>query len=229
MLKLGFKIFGGTVLFLVGFVICYFTTAYLLSRVRVNSGVSSTVNKEDDITIYILSNGVHTDIVVPIKSSIIDWSRYIKFENTVSKDTSFQYVAIGWGDRGFYLETPSWKELQFDIAFKAAFGLSESAIHTTFHKMLKEQEKCKAISISLSMYQSLVDYILASFKMDDLGNTMFIQTDANYGNNDSFYQAKGKYSLFYTCNTWANNALKSCDQKASFWTPFESGIFYNYR
>jgi len=35
--------------------------------------------------------------------------------------------------------------------------------------------------------------------------------------------------LFHTCNTWANNALKACGQKASLWTPFDTGIFYHYQ
>jgi hypothetical protein len=50
-----------------------------------------------------------------------------------------------------------------------------------------------------------------------------------YGDNDAFYEAIGSYNLFKTCNTWTNNALKSCGQKACFWTPFESGIFYQYK
>ncbi|HXU27639.1 MAG TPA: DUF2459 domain-containing protein, partial [Bacteroidia bacterium] len=49
------------------------------------------------------------------------------------------------------------------------------------------------------------------------------------GDNDSFYEAVGVYGLFYTCNTWANNGLKYCGQKACLWTPFEKGIFYQYR
>ena len=40
--------------------------------------------------------------------------------------------------------------------------------------------------------------------------------DANHyrSANDAFYEAKGRYSLFFTCNTWTNNALKICKQKA---------------
>jgi hypothetical protein len=34
--------------------------------------------------------------------------------------------------------------------------------------------------------------------------------------------------MFHTCNTWANNGLKSCGQKAALWTPFDSGIFGQY-
>lgn len=43
---------------------------------------------------------------------------------------------------------------------------------------------------------------------------IFIPTDAVYGINDAFYDAKGKYSFFETCNTWANDGLKEAGQKA---------------
>ncbi|HPZ26128.1 MAG TPA: DUF2459 domain-containing protein [Kaistella sp.] len=44
--------------------------------------------------------------MVPVKTPEIDWSQQIPFENTLSKRTDFKYLAIGWGDKGFYLDTP---------------------------------------------------------------------------------------------------------------------------
>ena len=50
-----------------------------------------------------------------------------------------------------------------------------------------------------------------------------------YGNSDAFYDATGSYSLFHTCNSWTNNALKAAGMKASVWTPFDKGIFHQYK
>ena len=47
---------------------------------------------------YILTNGVHTDLVFPVKTQWIDWSEKFPFENTISKRTDYQYISIGWGD-----------------------------------------------------------------------------------------------------------------------------------
>ncbi|WP_256010133.1 TIGR02117 family protein [Desertivirga xinjiangensis] len=219
------KIFLSSVLCIILLVLVYAGSAYVLSRV----GTSREASGSNDVAIYILTNDVHTDVAVPIKSPYKDWSREIKFLNTLKKDTAFKYVAMGWGDKGFYLETPTWEDLKASTAFKAAFSLSTSAIHTTFYKTLKEDNTCVKIDISAHQYQRLVTYIENSFKRDPKGHFMFIPTTANYGNDDAFYDAVGSYSLFHTCNTWANNALKSCGQKASFWTPFDTGIFYQYK
>lgn len=224
-MKKALKIVGYTLLFLVAFVAVYLLVAFVLSRIS----VEKEANTRSDVSIYILTNGVHTDLVLPIKDSLIDWSRHIKFENTASKDSSMRYVAMGWGDKGFYLETPTWADLKFSTAFKAAFSLSTSAIHATFYKNMKEGEDCKRINISREQYARLVKFIRDSFKPDANGNIVNIITTANYGKDDAFYEAVGSYHLFHTCNTWANNGLKACGQKASLWTAFDTGIFYHYK
>lgn len=202
----------------------YLLIVTLLSFVSVNEDV--TVNQEE-IPIYILTNGVHTDIVLPIKNEHHDWSTQLKFEHTKSKDTTYQYVALGWGDKGFYLETPTWADLKASTAIKAASGLSTSAMHVTFYKHLKENQSCKKIQISLENYKKLVAFIKETFQTKS-GEFLKIETNAVYGKHDVFYEANGSYSLFYTCNSWANQALKAANQKAALWTISDSGIFRHY-
>jgi uncharacterized protein (TIGR02117 family) len=204
--------------------VLYLLAAFGLSAITVPS--ESFTSK--DVDIYIMTNGVHTDIVVPAKNSQADWSREVKFENTIGKDTTACYVGFGWGDKGFYLNTPTWAELKFSVAFKAAFALSTSAIHATYHKEVTESPSCKKISISKEQYSRLIAYINKSFKLDTAGHIINIKTNANYGDTDAFYEANRRYNLFYTCNTWANNALKACGQKACLWTPMDKPIFNKY-
>lgn len=209
---------------IIGFVLFYLFCAYCFARI--------TVDKEEgasnDIAMYIKTNGVHTDLVVPIKTDQMDWSEEVKFANTTGKDTSMQFLAMGWGDKGFYLETPNWSDLKFSVAFKAAFALSTTAIHATFYKTMTEDEACKKIMLSKAQYARLITYITHSFKQDAAGHAIKINTTANYNANDAFYEANGSYSLFQTCNTWANTGLKKCGQKACLWTPFDTGIFLKY-
>ncbi len=211
----------GSILILTGL---YFTAAYFLSRIVVNEDTHS----DNEITAYLLSNGVHTDIIVPVRTSVIDWSLIVKPEFTRAQDSTPQWLAFGWGDKGFYLETPTWDDLTFSTAFKAGFALGGSAMHATFHKEITLGEKCKILRLSTNEYKKLVQYIQNSFILDSDGHVINIKTDAVYGNNDAFYEANGRYNLFHTCNSWTNSALKSCNQKACLWTPFESGIMQLY-
>jgi uncharacterized protein (TIGR02117 family) len=224
-LKKALKILLKSVLFFLGFILLYVISTYILSKI--------TIDKETDtkpeVEIFILTNGVHTDIVMPTKNDQIDWSKQIQFQNTKSADSTYQYIAMGWGDKGFYLETPDWSDLKASVAFKAATGLSTTAIHTTYYKQMKLGDDCKSMLISKDQYSRLIAYITESFQKDDSGNFLSIKTDANYGKTDAFYEANGSYSMFHTCNSWANSGLKASGQKCCFWTATDSGIFSKYK
>lgn len=226
-MKKAFKYCLRIMLGIIIFLLLYVIVALSLQQIAVGGGINKGADSK--VAIYIKTNGVHTDIVVPVRTSQRDWSTHVLFANTVGKDTAFNYLALGWGDKGFYLQTPEWKDLKASTALKAAFGLSSSAMHATFYRQMSESETCRKIAITTWEYDQLIKYIDESFQHNADGTYQYISTNANYGTTDAFYEAKGKYSLFYTCNTWANQALKSCGQRAALWTLTDKGIFDKYR
>ncbi|MDR6545402.1 uncharacterized protein (TIGR02117 family) [Chryseobacterium rhizosphaerae] len=211
---------------IVGIVIIYVLLGLLIPFISVSA---KDDGEKKDIPIYIYTNGVHTDIVMPVKNDLQDWSLKIPFANLKSKKTDYNYIGIGWGDKGFYLDTPTWADLKFSTAVKAAFWLSDSAMHCTYYTTMKEGDDCKMIMISRSQYTRLVKFVEDKFDRDQNGNFMVIPTNAVYGDNDAFYDARGTYSFLYTCNTWTNDALKAAGQKAALWTPSDFGIFQHYK
>ncbi len=208
-----------------GLVLLYVFCGYFIPFIPVKAEQTADPKTVD---IYILTNGVHTDLVVPIKNSEFDWSKEIPFSNTRSKRSNYQFAGIGWGDKGFYLDTPTWAELKPSTAFKAAFWLSDSAMHVTFYDKMSPGKDCVKIPITQKQYERLVTFINSKFDRDAKGKIINIPTDALYGNNDAFYEAKGSYNFMDTCNTWANNGLKAAGQKAALWTPTDFGIFQHY-
>ena len=225
-MKKAFVFILKTIGVLLGIVGLYIVLGLLLPLIKVPAEETSDPKT---IPMYIYTNGMHTDLVVPIKTEVIDWSQQIPFENTLSKRTDFSYVGIGWGDKGFYLDTPTWADLKVSTAIKAAFWMSESAMHCTFYEKMQENDDCKKIMLTEKQYSDLVKFIKNQFKQDENGNFILIKTDAVYGKNDAFYDAKESYNFMQTCNTWANNGLKTAGQKAALWTPSDFGIFYHYR
>jgi uncharacterized protein (TIGR02117 family) len=198
---------------------------FTLSRIPVNN---EDKDPKQEMAIYIMTNGVHTDVVVPLKNDIANWSSKTKISHTTSNDSLMKWVGFGWGDKGFYLNTPQWSDLKVSTAFDAAFYRGTGVLHVTFFRTLQESESCRKIMISNAEYQKLVGFIDSNFILDESGNPILLP-DAAYGDHDSFYEATGKYNLFYTCNSWANNALKAADQKAALWTLTDTGIFLHYK
>jgi len=220
-----FKILKRIIIGLVLFLILYLAAAFLLPKITINAEEGA----KNEVEIYIITNGVHTDIVVPARNSQMDWTKKVLYKNTVSQDTNRKYLGMGWGDKGFYLETPTWAELKFSVGFKAATGLGSTAIHATYYSQMTESETCKKIVISKEQYTRLVTYISNSFQITKSNDFVNVVTDARYGKNDAFYEATGSYSIFKTCNTWANKALKVSGQKCCFWTSLDKGIFSKYK
>lgn len=220
------KIIAGFLLSFICLVLIYLLMSILLSLI----GVKEKHEADRQVEIYIQTNGVHTDFVLPVIYDTIDWSRKIRFENTPGKDSLMRFVSFGWGDRDFYLNTPTWADLKFSTAFNASFGLTKSALHITFYKSVEESRNCVKLKLSNQQYILLKNYLESYFIKDKRGNYISIPFNPSYyGPNDSFYEAKGHYSMLFTCNTWANLGLKVCGQKACLWTPFDKGIFYHYR
>ncbi|WP_035567634.1 TIGR02117 family protein [Hymenobacter sp. IS2118] len=212
---------AGTLLGVAGL---YVGTAFVLSRITVPK---TQPQASQDVLVYLHSNGVHTDIVLPVKSPQMDWSQLLPYSDIPSGDTSLSYLAFGWGDKGFYLDTPTWAELKFSTAFVAAFWLGSSAMHTTYMPKLESGPDTVPLYLSKDEYARLIAYIQKSFRYDAAGRPQHIEGHS-YGQNDAFYEAHGVYSFLYTCNTWTNNALKASGQKACLWTPAEYGILYQY-
>lgn len=117
-----------SLIFIISFVILYFVFEYSLSRYSTPYSL-----KNGEYEMFVKSNGVHTDIVLPLKSDIINWFDFFSSSDTLSKRDDFSYISIGWGDKGFYLDTPTWADLKVKTAVVAALGLGSTALHITYY------------------------------------------------------------------------------------------------
>ncbi len=205
----------------------YLLAALLLGMMEIHADRDKSMS--GDVSIYLMSNGVHTDIVMPMKSDIYDWHKVVNPLHTRAGQAA-EYVGIGWGDRGFYLESPTWADLRPNTALKAITGLGGSAMHVTFYPNAP-QEHVNSIRVQLTAaeYERLIEDILPSFKFDPDTHQPIQIPNAFYHESDVFYEANGRYTAFNTCNTWTNNRLKKSGLKAVVWTPFAGSLMNAYR
>ncbi len=216
-------LFGG----IIAFLLIYLAADYIFSRVKGYNSIEQKLEK--NIIIYVMSNGVHTDLVFPVMNTQMDWKTLFPLENNKGSDKNYDFVAIGWGDKGFYLNTPEWKDLTIKTALIAGLGLGETALHITYHEHIQENELCYQVHIDSIQYQKLITYVVTALERDLDDQAIVIETDAQYGDNDAFYEAQGSYSLFYSCNTWTNIALKEANLPSAYWTVFDKGILRHYK
>lgn len=223
MLKRCVKILRQTLLGIIALILFYGATAWLLGHWHVDAEPVS----QADVEIYLISNGVHTDIAMPWQHPAFDWSHYAKPDDTISGSSDARYIAIGWGDKGFYLNTPHWRDLTFNTAARAISGFNQTALHVSFYPQLTAGPHIAKIPLSMMQYHRLAHNIAADFQRNAQGSLPIV--GAHYQQNDAFYEANGRYSLFYTCNTWSNQQLKRSGAGGVMWTPFADTLLQRFQ
>ena len=205
----------------------YLIFAFVLTIIPVNNSFQQT---ENGIKIFVQSNGVHTDLVLPVKNNIYDWAQKIDPEDFELNAKPFKYVSFGWGDKGFYLNTPTWADLKFSTAVNALFLNEPSCMHVGYEPEEPDLDKrTHEIKISKEQYKALVRFIDASFEKDKNGNYIIIPGHHYSGTNDGFYEGRGSYSFYKTCNVWTNQGLKAAGIKTAVWAPFAISVLYHLK
>ena len=172
------------------------------------------------IEAYVLSNGVHTDLVLPVRSAAIDWRALFDPHDAKAPPPDAEFVAIGWGDRDFYLHTPTWADLTLRRTVGALFGANASLLHVTWLTRVQLRQGAYAMPLSQRQYLALVAHVRGSLP----GGRTIALPGAGYGPDDAFYEAKGSYHLFETCNTWTGRGLRRAGVPVSRWTPFDFNV-----
>lgn len=197
--------------------IVYLVVSLILTEITIDRKATSTISNN---TVFLNTNGVHLNIILSkndMNSNLLKDLVYSETEN---------YIAFGWGDENFYINTPTWNDLTFSNAFQALFLKSSTLMHVTRYK--QKQNDWVKIEINKSELQKLNEYILNTFKKDEKGNKIILK-NKGYSRVDDFYKAKGSYSCFKTCNSWINSAFKESELKSCYWTPFDFGLIKKYK
>ena len=201
---------------LISFITLIFLYVIFASTLSIIPSIPNASNEKRSYEIFIKSNGIHTDVIIP-KDNLSE-----SIESKLNQELS-NYLAFGWGDKGFYIDTPTWNDLTFSVAVKAMFLSSETVMHVTPYESINSA--FVSLRISKPQLEELLNYIEVSFQLD---SNKFKKIDfEGYSDMDAFYKAKGSYSLFKTCNVWTGEALKGAGIKTGIWSPFDWGIIWN--
>ena len=201
----------------------YFFAAFILALVPANAGWREP---KHGVTIFVRTNGVHTWIMVPKVTPDMDWRPLVPGKDL--KDPRWgraSHVALGYGNRTFYLETPTWGDLTMKNAFLAAFGSGRSLMHADHDTAPRPTEYQRPLTLSHAEYARLVDFMQASFQRDAEGRTMPL-LGRGYAANDMFYEAVGPYNAVLTCNEWTGRALRRAGVRTGLWTPLSQSIMW---
>lgn len=209
------------------FALALFYASFLaLGCVPVNRSFEAATG-DDCVVIYIRSNEIHTDLVLPVvqATSGRDWREHFLPADFHGDVRGCQYIAIGWGNRAFYIDTPTWADFKISTAAQALFLPSDSVLHIEYVAEIYPREYFRAVAITPEQYRQLVDFIDSSATKNNHGRAV-TASERTYGAHDRFYESSGKYHALSTCNQWTGRGLQRAGVKTGLWTPLKPQVLY---
>lgn len=190
------------------------------------------------VEIYVISNEVHADLVLPIANDIVDWRTCFPASHFAGDVSAAEHVLFGWGDRRFFIETARWRDLKLSLALNALWS-TDTVLHVTQAESRYWETNAVKVRLSNEQYATLVRYVRATLADVDPATaatadlTAHLQqpvaspiTGARYNDNDAFYHANGRYHVLNTCNSWVGNGLRQAGVRVGAWTPLPKTVYF---
>jgi uncharacterized protein (TIGR02117 family) len=179
--------------------------------------------KQPDCSVKVCldNTGIHSNFILPEATNHFDWHQYLSIENIGKYRVSdYKYLSFGWGDKDFYMSTPSLSNLNLSIALalKALFLPTPSVIYIKGYNFLPINVEIKCVNIGVIDYLKLTNFIINTFELNK--NNEILRIGDGHTDNAGFYAAKGSYSILRNCNSWVAEGLR----KANINTPLWSGL-----
>jgi uncharacterized protein (TIGR02117 family) len=213
---------GRILTFLLAVPAIYLAAALVGSLVPVNGGWTEPAA---GTTVYIADNGIHADIIMPVKAQGLDWSPLLPRSDFAAVPPDASWIAFGAGEERVYLNTPTWWDITPRTIWSALTG-GKRVMHVEY--VPSPYYASRQIRLRPQEYRRLWAAIRADFALDRHGRPKRID-HPGYGTGDAFYRARGKESAVRTCNTWVARWLRLAGVKTSLWPPFIPGLVWRYR
>jgi uncharacterized protein (TIGR02117 family) len=196
----------------------FFLAAWIGSSIPANS---SWRQPEQGIEIFVESNGIHVSLIVPISAAGEDLSDLIRPEHLVNRGLYGTYAMIGWGHQGVYRRARTWGDVRSGDIVSAITGSDSTTLHVYHLTDPVPLVHRKMLRVSPAQYRSIITQIRATFRLTARGASIAYPA---YAADNLFYDARGHYSAFHTCNTWTGAVLKNAGVKIGIWTPLPGGV-----
>lgn len=167
------------------------------------------------VTIGIDASLVHTELILPVSAGGHDW-RTILPPAVFPPGSNPTHLSFSWGDRDFYLATPSWSKFQPLRGLRALVASERSLVH--IYRLTSPRSH--PIRLSQAEYDRLVAWLAA-----EIGKGA---PDPGFGATDIFLPGTSRYSAIRTCNQWVSDALAEAGVKVGFWTPFAQSLIWRF-
>lgn len=182
-------------------------------------------------TIYVGGNNIHTNLIVPVKTVDFDWNNQLNLTEIGRQGShDYHFLSFGWGDKLFYLNTPTLRDVNIWITLRALLLPTETVVHIQGYFSVPRSTpdyQVKTLKVSRQGYLQLSQFLISYLARNSEGEPILIQQSHRY--RGSFYEAKGSYSIFQTCNDWTALGLRAAQVNTPLWSGLAGSVFKHLR
>ena len=180
---------------------------------------SGAVDAGDRVQVHVISNGFHSDIVLPATGRTLERIGLDPSDFPVERGAVSGW-AIGWGSRTAYTSLRAVSDLTPDIVAKA-IAFDDTVMHVAPVGPLLPGDGVWAVDLAPSDYDRLVDSIAEGFAADRTALPGLTQGFA-----DRFYAGAGRFTAWYGCNAWVGTRLRDAGVPVGLWTPTAQSLAF---
>lgn len=182
------------------------------------------IEPDEGITIMVETNGVHTGIVMPVVTAEKDWRETFPSAGMPRETDGWMptHVAVGWGEKEVFLNTPTWGDLKAGTALRIAFRGGEALMRVGHYVNPMPSDHHRELTLRPKEYRRLVAQIEGALPPSAGNEERFSYDSFERGARN--YDASGRYTLANTCNQWVGDTLAIAGVKMGQWTPLAGGV-----
>lgn len=147
----------------------------------------------------------------------VDW---LRTSGTPLDLPGARWLVVGWGARGFYTTTGTYRDVSPVAIWRGLTGDS-TVLRIELGGALPQGLPLQSLDMTAEAYRTLLQGITDSFAHGEQTQPLPLP---GFSQTDRFYPAKGRFHLFNTCNVWIGRVLRAAGVRFGIWTPLPYSV-----
>lgn len=185
--------------------------------------------RAEAVRFYLVHGPIHYDFLLPLDGQTRAAFGFAVEADLPIDDPAAKWLLIGWGAKEFYTTAGSYRDVTLGAVVKGLTG-DASVMRMDLWGALPGSFPEGVPARDMWMGRPAYEAFLASIREDFAGDGAPRLIDgATLGGSDLFYEAKGRFHAFRTCNTWISRKLRAAGLRFGAWTPLPYSVTLSYR
>ena len=201
----------------------YIGCALLLGAIPRNTGF---VESENGIPVYVRTNGVHAELILPDAQHGVRLERRVPGRRTCGRwPRRPNGSRLAGATAASCSNTPTWSDLRPSTAIVALSGAGSGAMHVEY---IETPTAYKSRRVRLSQPNTSgwwPTFALRSCATPTGGCGRSMRRDTSTPMRST--RRCRRYTFWYTCNEWTRRALAAAGVRTAMWAPFDTAVFYH--